>query len=173
MSAPKLALRLEIVAAVLVAGLCFAVVNAFRERVVVAGDTAPDFSITTESGRVITPKNFGGKLLVLNFWATWCPPCVQELPSLNAMAKTMASQGVVVVGVSVDKNQQAYRRFVERARISFETARDPEAHLSSDFGTYKFPETYIIGRDGRVIEKQISDRDWMDPEFLKRLASLL
>ena len=158
---------------VLAAALFWVVTDAFTERVVEKGQTAPYFKITTDSGRTVTPRDFGGKLLVLNFWATWCPPCVAETPSLNEMARQLKSQGVVVVGVSIDKNPAAYRAFTERMRIGFETMRDPEARISSSFGTFKFPETYLITPDGRVVDKVISDQDWMSPEALEALRSRL
>src|SRR5437867_11787424 len=104
----------------------YVIFDSFHERLVLVGDSAPDFSITADSGRTITRSSFGGKLLVLNFWATWCQPCIEELPSLDAFQKRFAGSGVVVLGVSVDKDEKTYRDFLARARVSFLTARDPE-----------------------------------------------
>lgn len=160
-------------AAVLAACLFWVVSDAFTERIVDVGQKAPEFRVVTESGKTITAQSFGGKLLVLNFWATWCPPCVAETPSLNEMAKQLKAQGVVVVGVSIDKNPDAYRAFNERMHIGFETMRDPEARISSSFGTFKFPETYLITPGGRVVDKIVSDQDWMSPEALEALRSRL
>ena len=87
---------------------------AIHQRVVVAGDTAPDFSITADNGRTVSLPNFGGKLLVLNFWASWCGPCVEETPSLSKLAQDYASKGVVVLGISVDKDPQAYQKFLQQ-----------------------------------------------------------
>lgn len=143
------------------------------EHVVAVGDTAPSFSVVADNGQTVTRANFGGRLLVLNFWATWCPPCIQELPSLDAFAQQMKAKGVVVVGVSVDKNEQTYRQFLDRARVSFMTARDPEAGVSSNYGTFKYPETYIINSDGKVVEKFIGPENWMDPKILERIQRLL
>ena len=70
----------------------------------------------TESGKQITRSDFGGKLLVLNFWATWCPPCIEEMPSLDQFAREMSNSGVVVLGVSIDTNENAYKHFVQQAR---------------------------------------------------------
>lgn len=156
------------------AGLLFWVVtDAFTERIVDVGQTAPEFQVVTESGKTITAKSFGGKLLVLNFWATWCPPCVEETPSLNEMSRQMADQGVVVLAVSVDRNEKAYKAFRQRMKIGFETSRDPQAKVSASFGTYKFPETYIITPDGKVVEKYIANRDWTSAEVLSSLRSHL
>src|SRR6476469_5059203 len=86
---------------------------AIRERVVVAGDSAPDFTITTDSGHSVSVPNFKGKLLVLNFWASWCPPCVQETPSLSQFAAEYSNKGVTVLAISVDKDEKAYKAFLE------------------------------------------------------------
>lgn len=153
--------------------LVWVIAGVYQERVVVAGDSAPSFSVTTDDGRTISPSNFGGKLLVVHFWATWCPPCVTETPSLNEFQKQFASAGVVVLGISVDQNAKAYRNFLERMKITFATARDPEAKIASDYGTYQYPETYIINRDGKVLEKVISNADWMDPERQNLIRSML
>lgn len=163
----------QVLIGVLLVALSLVVAKAFQEKIINAGDTAPGFTITTDSGRQISPANFGGRVLVLNFWATWCPPCVEELPSLNEFQRQLAGSGVVVVGVSIDKNEKIYRDFLKRARITFETARDPEANISSDYGTFKVPETYIIDRTGTVVEKLINLQDWTDPNLIARVKRLL
>lgn len=173
MANPKLPQRLQLLALPLLAGICFFLYQAMTERIVEAGDSAPGFSITTDSGRKITRSNFGGKVLVLNFWATWCPPCIEEIPTLDAMQKQLASRGVVVLAVSVDKNEQTYRQFLEKARVSFLTARDPAADISSLYGTFKYPETYIINKDGKVVAKLISNQDWTRPDIIRQIEAAL
>jgi cytochrome c biogenesis protein CcmG/thiol:disulfide interchange protein DsbE len=157
----------------LVVALLWVVSGSFRERLVVVGDTAPDFSVVADNGKSIRPKDFGGKLLLLNFWATWCPPCVDEMPSLEQLHRTLGPKGLVVFGLSVDKDEQVYRRFLERTKISFPTARDNGQRINLQYGTVKFPETYIINREGKVLRKIISSRDWMAPSILADLESLL
>ncbi len=151
----------------------YVIFDSFREKVVVVGDSAPDFSITADNGRTITTSNFGGKLLVLNFWATWCEPCIVELPSLNEFQQRFANSGVVVLGISIDKDEKAYRDFLTRARVSFLTARDPENKINVDYGTLKVPETYIIDSQGKVVRKVINAQDWMSDRMVKDVESLL
>lgn len=143
-----------------------------RQPLVEAGDKAPNFTITTDQGRQISVKNFGGRVLVLNFWATWCEPCVEEVPSLNQFARQTAGSGVVVLGVSIDQNAHLYQQFRNRFHLAFETYRDPDENLSASFGTYKVPETYIIDRSGKVVRKVISNYDWTDPEMLRFVSTL-
>src|ERR1700692_2253331 len=93
------------IAALLVA-LGFVIVWSMQEHIVGVGDSAPNFAITTTAGDAIGPKNFGGKVLVLNFWASWCAPCVEVAPSLNEVARTLKNSGVEVLGVSVECIEQ-------------------------------------------------------------------
>lgn len=147
--------------------------DSFAQRVVKEGDKAPHFRVTTDQGKTVTPTDFGGRVLVLNFWATWCPPCIAETPSLSQFAATSEKDGVVVLAVSVDKNQQAYEAFLQQAKPAFQTVRDSAADIPTDFGTFKWPETYVIDRDGRVRRKYIANRDWMDPAIINEIKSYL
>ena len=105
----------------LLVALVFVVVWSMQEHIVGVGDTAPNFTLTTSAGDQVTPRNFGGKVLVLNFWASWCAPCVQEAPSLNEFAKTLKDSGVVVLGVSVDRNEQMFQNFVKHFGVAYPT----------------------------------------------------
>ncbi len=125
-----------------------------------------------DSGRKVDLREFQGKILVLNFWATWCPPCVEEMPSLVELQHRLAPKGITVVGVSIDVDGDAYQRFLTDHKIDFLTVRDPD-HKSSDlFGTFKFPETYIIDRKGIVRRKFIGAVDWNSPEIVDFLTKL-
>jgi cytochrome c biogenesis protein CcmG/thiol:disulfide interchange protein DsbE len=124
------------------------------------GDRAPNFSITTDQGKRLTPTAFGGNLLVINFWETACVPCVKELPSLTDFARAFRGQGVVSVAVSGDEDAQKYSRFLTDHHVALQTYRDPSRQISKSFGTYEFPETYII-QHGRIVRKIVGGIDWM------------
>ncbi len=162
MTNTKTDLAIKILIGALMVALIVIIAGTLNERVVKAGDTAPDFSITTDHGQKITPTNFGGKVLVLHFWGSWCAPCVEEVPAISEFQKKVADSGVVVVGVSIDTNEAAYRRFLAQHPVAFQTARDPESNISASYGTYKVPETYIIDRSGKVVQKIIGEGDWGD-----------
>ena len=153
--------------------LVMVVHGAIREHVVNAGDHAPRFSFHADNGQVITEKAFGGRLLVLNFWATWCPTCVAEMPSLAGLAERLRAEGVVVAAVSMDRNEEAYRRFVKQLPGGLVTAREEEGALPAMFGTFRVPETYVIDSHGRVLRKYISYRDWTNPELVAEIRGLL
>ena len=148
------------------------IIVSLRDTSAKEGGQAPAFTITTDQGKQITPASFGGKLLVLNFWATWCAPCVQEIPSLNLFQQKYADKGVVVVAISVDKNPDKYKNFLQKLPVDFSTARDPEADISAQYGTFQYPETYLI-KDGRVIRKYANAENWTDDSITHFVEGLL
>jgi cytochrome c biogenesis protein CcmG/thiol:disulfide interchange protein DsbE len=135
------------------------------------GTVAPGFTIQ-DSDRKISLDEFRGKVVVLNFWATWCPPCIEEMPSLVQMQQKMKSKGVEVVAISVDADQGAYRDFLKAHNVDLLTVRDPDQTSNNLYGTFKFPETYIIDRQGVLRRKFIGAIDWGTPEILDYLGKL-
>ncbi len=164
---------LQIAMGVMVVLLITAIYIPLHETIVQVGDTAPDFSIKADNGRTYTRADFGGKLLILNFWATWCPPCREELPSLDALQRTLGSKGLVVLAVSVDKDEKLYRTFLEVNKVAITTARNPSQDINREYGTVQFPESYIIDRNGKVVEKIISSTNWMSQDMVSRVQSML
>lgn len=145
-----------------------------------AGRKAPDFTFQLD-GRPTTLSQLGGKVIVLNFWATWCPPCVEEMPSLNRLHDKIAPLGAMVLGVSADFDQATYEKFLREYHIRFPNHYDPSKKISLEYGSVMYPETYIItvpkGGGTPVIQRKIiGPQDWDRPEvvdYLKSLASQL
>lgn len=164
---------LKALAGLMLVALAFVLADTLKDPVIRVGDKAPSFSIVTETGKTLTRDNFGGKLLVLNFWATWCQPCVEEMPSLNQFQQELKDSGVVVLAVSIDKNEAAFKRFVQRFGIQFETARDAGADIPASYGTYKYPETYVISAKGEVLEKFVGEENWANSQLIQRIKRLL
>ena len=135
------------------------------------GSPAPDF-IVQDADRKVELRDYRGKIVVLNFWATWCPPCVEEMPSLVQLQQRFKAKGVTVLGVSVDADGDAYHRFITDHKIDFLTVRDADQKSNNLYGTFKFPETYIIDRDGIVKRKFIGPVDWNQPEIVDFLSKL-
>lgn len=134
---------------------------------------APEFALKDADGKEHKLSDFKGKVVLLNFWATWCPPCVQELPSLNSIHERFRDRGLVVVGISVDEDKEAYQKFLQQRGVTFPTARDPEQTVNSRYGTTKFPESYLIDREGYVRREYVGPEDWERPEIVNYLSSLL
>ena len=135
------------------------------------GTAAPDFTVQ-DSDHKVTLSEFRGKVVVLNFWATWCPPCVEETPALLQMSQKLRDKGVVVLAVSVDADGDAYHKFIKDRGIDFLTVRDPDEKASNLYGSFKWPETYIIDRDGVVRRKFIGAVEWTSPEVMDYLTKL-
>jgi cytochrome c biogenesis protein CcmG, thiol:disulfide interchange protein DsbE len=135
------------------------------------GSNAPDFTVR-DSEHTVALNQLRGQIVVLNFWATWCAPCVEEVPSLVEMQRRMKSKGVTVVAVSVDANENDYRQFVKEHTANLVTVRDPDQKTSNLYGTFKFPETYIIDRNGVTRRKFIGAVDWTEPEITDFLSKL-
>jgi cytochrome c biogenesis protein CcmG/thiol:disulfide interchange protein DsbE len=112
-------------------------------------------------------------VVVLNYWATWCPPCVEETPSLIELNKRLASRNGVVLGVSVDDDEAAYRKFIQDHGINFLTSRDASKKSAQDYGTVMYPETYIIDRKGKIARKVIGPQDWNSAEMVAYFDALL
>ena len=137
-----------------------------------AGSTAKPFSFQ-EGGKQMQLSDLRGKVVVLNFWATWCPPCVDETPSLIALQSEIAPKGGVVLGISVDDDAQAYAQFVQDNGIDYPTYRDPGGKIPASYGTSMYPDTYIIDRHGKIARKLVGAQDWTSPEMTAYFNSLL
>ena len=137
------------------------------------GEPAPNFTLQRDDGKPVSLGDFRGKILVVNFWATWCGPCVDEVPSLNKFAQEFKDKGVRVLGVSVDEDPDAYRKFLAKYQISFLTVRNASRTVSESYGTFKLPESYIISRDGRVLQKVVGATNWTDPEMVNYVDGLV
>jgi len=135
------------------------------------GMAAPDFTVR-DASRTITLSQFKGQVVVLNFWATWCPPCIEEMPSLVQMQQRMKDKGVTVLAVSVDVDDGSYRRFLRDHGVNLLSVRDGDQKSNSLYGTFKFPETYVIDRNGVVRRKFIGAVDWTEPEVIEYLGKL-
>ncbi|MBI4465610.1 MAG: TlpA family protein disulfide reductase [Acidobacteria bacterium] len=144
-----------------------------QNRVLALGDQVPEFTLRDADGQVVVLADFRGKIAVVNFWATWCPPCIEEMPSLNRLAEQYADKGVEVVAISVDEDPDAYREFLAKNEIKFLTLRDPSRRISEQYGTYKLPESYIVSRDGRLLNKIIGAADWTSSAMLSYFEGLL
>jgi peroxiredoxin len=135
------------------------------------GSNAPELTVQDATNKV-TLSQFRGQVVVLNFWATWCPPCIEELPSLMEMQRRMKAKGVTVLAVSVDVDEGKYRQFVKDHNVNLLTVRDPSGKSNQLFGTRLFPETYIIDRNGVMRRKFIGAVDWTEPEITDFLGKL-
>jgi peroxiredoxin len=135
------------------------------------GEAAPQFTIA-DSGRTVSLSQFHGHVVVLNFWATWCPPCLEELPSFVEMSEKAQQRGVVVLAVSEDERESDYRNFLDQHHLDMLTVRDRRRSAAPLYGTFSYPETYIIDPNGIIQRKFVGPTDWTKPEILESLVRL-
>jgi cytochrome c biogenesis protein CcmG/thiol:disulfide interchange protein DsbE len=135
------------------------------------GSNAPDFTVQ-DSDHKVTLSQFRGQVVVLNFWGTFCPPCIEETPSLVQMQKRLKDKGVVVLAISIDNDDAAYHKFLKDYKINLVTVRDGAQKTSSLYGTFGWPETYVIDRNGMIRRKFIGAVDWSSPEITDYLSKL-
>ncbi len=143
----------------------------------IAGKRAEDFSMEL-AGKPAHLSDLRGKVVVLNFWGTWCPPCIQETPSLNRLQKYLAARNGVVLGVAADEDAVQYESFLREQAVIFPTYRDPatkdqHSPIAQSYGTVMIPETYIIDRQGKIARKIIGFQEWDSPEMLAYFDSIL
>lgn len=136
------------------------------------GRTAKDFPLTLD-GKPTHLSDLRGKVVLLNFWASYCEPCVDEAPALDQLQQRLSTQGGTILGVSIDEDQNAYQEFLRNFNVDFPTFRDPSRHISLDYGTVMIPETYVIDRGGRIDRKLVGPQDWTSPTMLAYLDSVL
>ncbi len=132
------------------------------------GSPAMPFKLPARGGGEIDLTALRGKPVLVNFWATWCPPCREEMPSLTRLAQSFDPQSFEVVTVSVDDGWEPVDKFLASQKIAsrktpFRVALDEGAKISRTYGTTKFPESYLLDRDGKLRLKFVGPRNWMDP----------
>ena len=162
----KRAQMLGLVAALLLMAGCYSGTRPPR-----IGETAPDFTVR-DSTKTVALHELRGQVVVLNFWATWCPPCVEEMPSLVNLQSKVKDNGVTVLAVSIDVDSQAYHKFLQDHHVDLLTVRDPDQKAPTLYGTSMWPETYIIGRNGVIRRKFIGAVDWNEPDIVSYLKKM-
>ncbi|MCU1319843.1 MAG: Redoxin domain protein [Edaphobacter sp.] len=133
------------------------------------GKAAPQF-VMSDGTRTVDLSKLRGRVVVLNLWATWCAPCIEELPSLLEMQKKMPD--VAVVAVSMDQDPDVYRKFLADHHVDVLTLRDAEMKVNALYGTVQIPETYIIDKQGILRRKFIGAQVWTSPEIIGYLQKM-
>jgi peroxiredoxin len=141
----------------------------------VKGDsTAPNFSLEDLKGKKFDSKNLKGKVVFLNFWATWCGPCKEEMPSMEALWQQFKGKDFVFLGISVDyEGRKPVKEFIERRRYTFPVLLDPKCEILDLYKVKGIPTTFIIDKKGRMIGRAVGPRNWKNPEVISLLNLLI
>jgi len=135
----------------------------------ITGEIAPDVKVSDGTSSIHL-ADYRGKIVLLNFWATWCPPCVQEMPGLIELHHDRPD--LAILAVSIDEDEDAYKHYLDRRHVDLISVRDPNQTAAKLYHTEGWPETYIIDRQGVIRRKLVGDPDWSNPEIRAYLSSL-
>ena len=144
-----------------------------EHKIIGVGDHAPEVQLPTVDGKMVNLADYRGKVVLVHFWATWCPPCVEEVPTLERFYQQVFGTDIEVLAISVDDNVDVLKTFLGKNKVHFPVLRDPGSTTAGRYGTVKFPETYLVGRDGVVRYKVIGPLDWSLPANVNTVRSLL
>jgi len=138
------------------------------------GSPAPPFELPQvgEPG-ALSLASLRGKVVLLNFWATWCQPCEEELPAMERLHRALSGGDFRLVAVSVDADPEPVLKFRERLGLGFTLLLDADQKVARSYHTFRFPETLLIGRDGVILERYVGPKEWDAPVYLDRIRRLL
>ena len=136
------------------------------------GETAPDFSVSDLNGQNVSLSDYKGKVVLLNIWATWCPPCVEEMPSMEKLHQEMKDERFAILAVSIDTSgAEVVELFMEKYKLSFTALADPKGVVKGLYQT-TVPESFIIDKNGIIAQRILGPRDWAGPVIIKYLKDL-
>jgi thiol-disulfide isomerase/thioredoxin len=138
----------------------------------VEGQAFPSFMLNYVLGENAGKPAFQGKVLVLNVWATWCPPCRKEMPSLQRLSQTLDPKRFAVIGLSTDQDALLATEFLQQGGVTFSNFFDPNGKMSKQLGLKVYPETFLIAPDGTLARRVTGLQDWSSPEMLVLLEDI-
>lgn len=158
----------------LVAALAAVVALQFQSAGSRTGFQAPDFTLPDLTGAEHSLSDYRGKVVFLNVWATWCPPCRDEMPSMNRLHEHYAADGLVVLAVAEDEGpQQIVEEFASSLGLRFPILLDPRGVVPPLFGVTGYPETFLIDRSGKIVRHVIGPADWYTEGARREVEALL
>jgi len=152
----------------------------YRERnrvgqpgVVSVGQQAPDFAIKDESGKLVKLSDSKGKLVFLNFWATWCEPCIEEMPEMQTLNEKFKDRKFQMMAISVDNSWDVVKDFYDKHNLGMPTFLDPGQQVRSLYKVRGYPETFIIDGKGSVVKYIIGPQHWSDPKLVSMIETMV
>ncbi len=155
-------------------GAAFALLAVPTEEPVGRGSRAPEFSLPRLGGeQPLRLADLRGRVVLVNFWATWCRPCEDEMPAMQRLYETLAGPRFELLAISVDEDPALVERFRDRLGLSFPILLDPDQRVAHAWQTFRFPETLLVGGDGTVVERYVGPREWDAVAYVERIRRLL
>ena len=137
------------------------------------GGDAPPFDLPSLAGTRVSLVALRGRVVLVNFWATWCKPCEDEMPAMGRLYESLRGDGFELLAISVDEPGEHVREFVERLAIQFPVLIDPDKRVAELYQTYRFPESFLVDRDGTIVERYIGPKEWDAGAYVGRIRRLL
>jgi len=141
------------------------------------GSPAPGFDLprvgADDDGATLSFEALRGKVVLVNFWATWCEPCKEEMPAMQRLYEVHRGGGFELVAISVDTEPEPVRAFRAELGLTFPIVLDADQSVARAWQTYRFPESYLVDREGVVVERYVGPRDWDHEAYVERVGRLL
>lgn len=145
-----------------------------KQELLAIGLPAPDFTFPGLDGKKVSLSNYKGKVVIVNIWATWCPPCVEEMPSMEKLYQKLKGKDFEILAVSIDSlGSKAVAPFMNKHKLTFPALIDSTETVRTSYKTTGIPESFIIDKNGILIEKIIGPRNWARPAILRFLTNLI
>jgi DsbE subfamily thiol:disulfide oxidoreductase len=135
--------------------------------------SAPDFTLTTPDGKKVSLKDYRGKVVFLNFWATWCPSCRTEMPDMDKLYREYKAKGLEIVAVNVKDKKEDALKFVSSMKLTYPILLDPEGEAGLLYGAWGMPATYLIDRKGVVQARLWGPAEWYSPQARKLIGQMI
>jgi thiol-disulfide isomerase/thioredoxin len=138
------------------------------------GDLAPPFALPSlADGAPVALEDLRGRVVLVNFWATWCKPCEEEMPAMQNLYRALGKEGFALIAVAVDRSRDDVVAFRERLGIDFPIVLDPAEKAAARYQTTGFPESILVDADGVIVERYIGPREWDHPYYVARIRRLI
>ncbi len=145
----------------------------FPNPVLKTGAMAPELEMTDVEGKTHRLSEYRGKVVLLNFWATWCPPCIAEMPALEAAYAKLKNQGFEILAINLDEQPKAVHKILQDQKLSFKIFLDPQGKAAQAYLVYGLPYTVVLDREGKIQYKGFGGHEWNQGKDLERLKALL
>lgn len=143
-------------------------------KAVVEGQVAPDFQLEDTEGNQVTLSDLRGKVVFVNFWATWCPPCKEEMPSMESLNEALPADDFVMLAINVEENgRSVVPEFLKKTPYNFPILYDDKGVVQKRYGVYKFPESFIVNKEGIVVQKVIGPLHWSSHKTITYFKTLI
>ena len=143
------------------------------KKMIEKSQPAIDFNLKNLEGDDITLSSFQGKVVFLNFWATWCPPCRGEMPSIQKLHEKMQDRDFIILAVSIGEKENAVKNFIEKNNYTFPVLLDPDNQAAQDYDISGIPTTLLVDKEGKVVFRETGSRNWASTEIIEQIEELL